>query len=63
MSHSLLQALCLVLVLEGIMPFLYPKLWQNLMARIAITAPQQLRLMGLSSMLIGAACLYLLNRG
>ncbi len=63
MSHTLLQALCLVMVLEGILPFLYPRLWRSLVARAAMSADQQLRVMGFISMLVGVVCLYLLNRG
>ena len=63
LSHSLLQALCLVLVLEGILPFLYPRFWRSMVARVAMTPDQQLRMMGLISMLIGVVSLYLLNRG
>ncbi|WP_317931378.1 DUF2065 domain-containing protein [Halioxenophilus sp. WMMB6] len=63
MLHTLLQALCLVMVLEGILPFLNPRLWRSLVARAAMSADKHLRVMGLISMLIGVASLYLLNLG
>ena len=63
MSHTLLQALCLVMVLEGVLPFLYPRLWRSLIARAAMSADRQLRLMGLMSMLVGVVSLYFLNQG
>ena len=61
MWHGLLQALCLVLVIEGIIPFLYPAKWRQLVVRLAITNDRQLRWMGLFSMLFGLLLLYLLN--
>lgn len=62
MSHTLLQALCLVLVLEGILPFLCPRLWRSAIAKAAMSPDNQLRIMGLISMLVGVGCLYLINQ-
>jgi len=45
------------------MPFLYPRLWRSLIARVAMSPDNQLRLVGLASMIVGVACLYLLNQG
>lgn len=59
MWKELLQALCLVLVIEGIMPFLYPRRWRQLVATLAATDDRTLRLTGLASMVIGAGLLYL----
>jgi hypothetical protein len=59
--HELLIAICLVMVIEGIMPFLAPKAWQELLANVAQLSPRQIRLMGLASMLIGTALLYIVN--
>lgn len=55
------KALCLVLVLEGIIPFLYPARWRKLVASLADIQDHQLRIMGLVSMLIGAGLLYVLS--
>ncbi len=54
-------AFCLVLVLEGILPFLYPRRWRGAVEQLAQLTDRQLRLMGLASMLLGTACLYLLH--
>ncbi|MDH1264206.1 MULTISPECIES: DUF2065 domain-containing protein [unclassified Pseudomonas] len=54
-------ALCLVLVLEGILPFLYPRQWRGTIAQLIRLSDQRLRLMGLASMLLGTALLYLLH--
>lgn len=61
MWDKLGTALCLVLVLEGIMPFLYPGRWRQLVITLATVNDRQLRTMGLVSMLIGAALLYILT--
>jgi uncharacterized protein YjeT (DUF2065 family) len=54
-------AFCLMLVLEGILPFLYPQRWRGTIAQLAQLPDRQLRLMGLASMLLGTALLYLLH--
>jgi uncharacterized protein YjeT (DUF2065 family) len=59
--HELLIAICLVMVIEGIMPFLAPKTWQEMLADVSELAPRQIRIMGLASMLIGTALLYIVN--
>ncbi len=61
MWHELLIAICLVMVIEGIMPFLAPKAWQEMLANVSKLAPRQIRIMGLASMLIGTALLYVVN--
>ncbi len=55
------KALCLMLVIEGVIPFLYPRRWRQLVATLAQVSDQQLRVMGLLSMLLGAGLLYLIN--
>lgn len=54
-------ALCLVLVLEGILPFLCPRRWRMAVAHIAQLPERQLRMMGLASMLLGTTVLYWLH--
>lgn len=61
MWEDLGRALCLMLVLEGIIPFLYPARWRNLVVRLAIVSDRQLRIMGLGSMLAGVGLLYIVN--
>lgn len=58
-KEQLLIALSLILVLEGIVPFLYPQRWRQLVHRLAELDDRQLRLTGLVSMLAGVALLYL----
>ena len=57
--NSLLTAFCLVLVIEGIIPFANPGRWRKLVASMAQVPDQQLRIMGLLSMSIGVLLLYL----
>jgi uncharacterized protein len=54
-------ALCLVLVLEGILPFLYPQRWRSALEQLALLSDRQIRIMGLSSMLLGTIALYFLH--
>lgn len=59
--HELGVAFCLLLVLEGIFPFLYPGRWRALVAALATINDRTLRLTGLASMLAGTVLLYLIN--
>lgn len=59
--HDLWVALALLLVVEGIMPFIRPERWRQLMTTIAKQPDQALRMMGLTSMLIGAGLLYVIR--
>lgn len=61
MWESLLKAACLLLIIEGIIPFLYPSKWRRLVAKLAEIDDRQLRQIGLASMLAGVALLYLIN--
>lgn len=59
--NTFLQALCLVLVIEGVVPFLNPGRWRTLVAKLAMVSDAQLRIMGLVSMLLGAGLLFLVR--
>jgi len=61
MWQELAIALCLMLVLEGILPFLSPRRWRSAIMLILQLPDRQLRLMGLASMLLGTALLYWLH--
>jgi uncharacterized protein YjeT (DUF2065 family) len=61
MWESLLKAVCLLLIIEGVIPFLYPAKWRSLVDKLATIDDRQLRIMGLVSMLLGVALLYLIN--
>ncbi len=53
MGESLLLALGLVLVIEGLMPLVAPAQWRSAMARIAQLRDGQLRFMGMMAVLVG----------
>ena len=53
MSSTLLAAFALMLVLEGVLPFLAPRAWRDTFRRLISLSDGQLRFVGLSSMLIG----------
>ncbi|MCL6556032.1 MAG: DUF2065 domain-containing protein [Burkholderiales bacterium] len=59
MGVSLLMAVGLMLVLEGIVPFAAPALWRDAFRRLIALRDGQLRFMGLMSMLIGLLLLWL----
>ena len=58
---DLAKAFCLMLVLEGVMPFLAPGRWRNMAALLAQVDDRSMRMMGLFSMLPGAGTLYFIN--
>lgn len=53
MINSLLIAFALMLVLEGLLPFLAPAAWRETFRRLTRLADGQIRFMGLTSMLVG----------
>jgi uncharacterized protein YjeT (DUF2065 family) len=53
MAQSWLLALSLMLVLEGILPFLVPAIWRETFRRLTEMSDGQIRFVGLSSMLAG----------
>jgi uncharacterized protein YjeT (DUF2065 family) len=54
-------ALCLVLVIEGILPFLYPERWKELVAMAAQVDERTMRIVGFCSMVLGTGLLYLIR--
>ena len=58
MGTTFLMALALMLVIEGILPFLFPALWRETFNRITKFSDGQIRFFGLSSMLVGLLILY-----
>ncbi|MCK9984800.1 MAG: uncharacterized protein AzoDbin1_01272 [Azoarcus sp.] len=57
MSNKLLMAFALMLVIEGILPFVAPAAWRETFLRLAHMADGQIRFIGLTSMLIGVVLL------
>ncbi|HIG61047.1 MAG TPA: DUF2065 domain-containing protein [Gammaproteobacteria bacterium] len=59
--HDLWVALCLVLVLEGIGPFISPGGWRGMMQQLGQTDDRYIRIVGLVLMLLGTGLLYLIG--
>ena len=59
MGTTLLMAFALMLVIEGLLPFLAPNLWRDAFRRIMQLTDGQIRFIGLSSMLAGVLLLVL----
>jgi uncharacterized protein len=58
MGTNLLMAFALMLIIEGVLPFLLPTLWRDTFRRITEFTDGQIRFFGLSSMLVGLLILY-----
>ena len=56
-----LRAFALLLVLEGILPFVMPNRWRETLLRIASLNDRLLRLIGLTSMTVGLIVLQLVK--
>jgi uncharacterized protein YjeT (DUF2065 family) len=56
---TLLMAFGLMLVIEGLLPFVAPRLWRETFRRVTEMADGQLRFVGLSSIIIGLVMILL----
>ncbi len=61
MWDTLLIAFALMLVLEGILPFLLPGIWRETFKKLTEIGDNQVRFIGLTSMLLGLMLLYLVK--
>jgi uncharacterized protein YjeT (DUF2065 family) len=58
LGTTFLMAFALMLVIEGLLPFLAPNLWRDTFRRITQMSDGQIRFFGLTSMLIGVILLF-----
>jgi uncharacterized protein YjeT (DUF2065 family) len=58
-SNTLLTAFALMLVIEGLLPFLLPTMWRDTFKRLTEMTDGQIRFIGLTSMLTGVLLLYI----
>jgi len=58
MGTLFLMALALMLILEGVLPFLAPNLWRETFRRITQMSDGQIRFVGLSSIIVGLLLLF-----
>ena len=59
--HELLAALCLVLVIEGLLLFAAPQTWQRMVEQMRQLDPRQLRIIGGVMVGVGVLLLRLVN--
>ena len=58
-TNVLMTAVALMLVIEGLLPFLLPTVWRTAFRRLTDLSDGQIRFVGLSSMLAGLLLLFL----
>lgn len=61
MAHDLFTAFALVLIIEGLLPFLSPTFWQKTMRDLSQINPRTIRVGGIVSVLAGAILLNVLR--
>lgn len=59
MWEDLVRAIALVLVIEGMLPFLSPDGWRQAMVQAGRLSDKTLRIIGLVSMVMGVLVLYM----
>ena len=59
LKEIFVPALALMLVVEGVLPFLAPAVWREAFSRMIQMKDGQIRFMGLASMLVGLLLLIL----
>ncbi len=52
-ATTFLMALALMLILEGVLPFIAPNVWRDTFRKITQMSDGQIRFVGLSSMIVG----------
>jgi uncharacterized protein YjeT (DUF2065 family) len=60
MNDTLFAAFALMLIIEGVLPFIAPKAWRDTFRRLILFTDGQIRFVGLASMLTGIILLTLI---
>ena len=55
------MAFALMLVIEGVLPFVAPRIWRETFRRVTSFNDGQIRFIGISSMLVGLILLWVLK--
>ncbi len=58
-TQILLTAVALMLIIEGLLPFLLPRAWRDTFRKLIELTDGQIRFIGLTSMLLGLMLLYI----
>jgi len=61
MGKTFLAAIALMLVIEGALPFILPRVWREVFRTLLVMTDGQIRFFGLTSMVLGLALLYFLR--
>ena len=61
MWENFLSAIALMLILEGMLPFLSPQTWREAFRKLIEINDQQIRFVGLTSMIIGLVLLLVVS--
>ncbi|MBS0484409.1 MAG: DUF2065 domain-containing protein [Proteobacteria bacterium] len=61
MWENFLSAIALMLILEGMLPFLSPQTWREAFRRLTEINDSQIRFIGLTSMLAGLLVLFIVS--
>ncbi len=59
--NTLWAALAMLLILEGLLPFVAPRFWRETFRKLVELSDGQLRFVGLASIALGALSLMLVN--
>ncbi len=60
MLQSVMMAVALVLVIEGLLPFISPSGWRSIFEKATRLSDGQIRFLGLTSMVVGLVVLVLI---
>jgi uncharacterized protein YjeT (DUF2065 family) len=55
---TFIMAVALMLILEGVLPFIAPTVWRDTFRKITQMSDGQIRFVGLSSMIVGLLILF-----
>lgn len=61
MLQDLMVTFCLLMVIEGLLPFISPKTWKKMIESITKQTDRNIRIFSLISMLIGSITLYIIR--
>ncbi|GKT11593.1 MAG: hypothetical protein ISEC1_P0559 [Thiomicrorhabdus sp.] len=61
LETTLISAIALVFILEGLLPFVFPGFWKKMMTQAIQSSEKDLRVMGIVSITIGMAILIFLS--
>lgn len=61
MWENFFNAIALMLIIEGMLPFLSPQAWREAFKRLIETNDNQIRFIGLTSMMVGVMLLLIFS--